>query len=273
MSMTSFRFILFFVFVYILLWIIRGMGRLRRRSVSFLSQCVLLLASYLFLAFSDWRFCFCLLLFTIFIFLLSIKINASKKAGESGGFWLSIGIFLSVFMLGICKYFNFFSESLGKWLGVDYITLNLILPVGISFYTFSAINYIVDVYHGKYEACFCFWQFALYMGFFPKLVAGPIIRADEFLPQLKEERGVSIKNLEAGIQQMYTWSFFAMIVLGIATCVAVVKSKKENCSQIEGFYPILNLSHFWSLVLFFVFCGLTIGMGYYGNNVFIYGRF
>lgn len=83
--------------------------------------------------------------------------------------------------------------------------LNLILPVGISFYTFQALSYIIDVYTGKIEKEKSFLQFALYLSFFPQLVAGPIVKASEFLPQLKENRKVTLVGLESGIQIFVFW--------------------------------------------------------------------
>ena len=76
-----------------------------------------------------------------------------------------------------------------------------------------------------------------------------------------------------GISQMYTWSFFAILCLVVATIAAMLKSNKTNRTQIDGFYPILNLSKFSSLVIFFTFIGITIMLGYFGNNAFIYGKF
>lgn len=116
-------------------------------------------------------------------------------------------------VLGIFKYYNFFVESFCELFSISSAgTLNIILPVGISFYTFQAISYIADVRLGRLQAEHSFVNVALYIAFFPQLVAGPIVKASEFLPQLSEDRNVSIRNLETGLQ-IFVFGLFKKIVL------------------------------------------------------------
>ena len=104
-----------------------------------------------------------------------------------------------------------------------------------------------------------------------------VFRADSFSTAIKIYSGMF--KIHSGINQPYTWSFFAIICLAVGSAAAIIKSRKnyENDKSdafiIDGFYPILDLSKFWSKVIFFTFCGLTIIMGYFGNNAFIYGAF
>ncbi len=391
--------------------------------------------------------------------------------------WIAI----SLVFLGFFKYMNFFINSFRSVTGRDHVTLNIILPMGISFYVFSVISYLVDVYRGEIKAEKNLIHYAMYIAFFPKLTAGPIVRAKDFLPQIKAYRGLKLTDFETGIQifvlglfkkivladhlgvfvddvfhapsafstgtvilaaisyslqiyfdfsgysdmaigvaktfgfdfkqnfnlpyisqnvsefwkrwhislsswfqdyvyiplggsrlgklrtyvnliivmivsglwhgagqtfiiwglmhgiasclykafgqyikkagkafniaitfvvttllwvifrasnfenavavfkgifihqdgisQPYTWSFFAIGCLVIETIAAVVHSRNnsaigtKNKFMINGFYPVLDLSKFWPLVIFFTFCGLTIIMGYYGDTAFIYGAF
>ena len=116
-------------------------------------------------------------------------------------------------VLGIFKYYNFFVESFCELFSISSAgTINFILPVGISFYTFQAISYIADVRLGRLQAERSFVNVALYIAFFPQLVAGPIVKASEFLPQLSEDRNVSIRNLETGLQ-IFMFGLFKKIVL------------------------------------------------------------
>lgn len=122
---------------------------------------------------------------------------------------LSIVVLLLV--LGVFKYYNFFVESF-SWLGLSKNTINLFLPLGISFYTFSAISYIIDVARKKYSANKSCLETLLYMGFFPKLLAGPIVRADEFFRQLPNILSLKWKNIEIGIQ-IFVIGLFKKMVL------------------------------------------------------------
>lgn len=111
-----------------------------------------------------------------------------------------LGILVPLFFLGLFKYYNFFAGSFCRLIGRNYHSLGLLLPLGISFYTFSAIGYLIDLYRGKYSACTSFTEFLLYMGFFPKLISGPIMRFDDFKRELSGMLLLNPKDFEAGIQ-------------------------------------------------------------------------
>ena len=103
-------------------------------------------------------------------------------------------------------------NSIRNIIGFDSVTLNIILPLGISFYIFSSLAYLIDVYRGDYSAEKDFICFALYISFFPKLTAGPIVRGKDFFPQVKEYRGVQWDSFKAGIQ-IFVFGLFKKIVL------------------------------------------------------------
>lgn len=115
-------------------------------------------------------------------------------------------------MLGFFKYFNIFLGSAAALLGKNLGALKIILPVGISFYTFQALSYVIDIRRGKIPVENDFVKLALYISFFPQLVAGPIVRAADFLPQLREERRVSLAGVQWGVQ-VFAFGLFKKVVL------------------------------------------------------------
>ena len=198
MSFASPVFIAFFAVV------LAGASLLQRRRSSRPRQVFLLLASYFFYGWWDWRFCFLLLFVTAASYL-----TAMAKDNKTA---YTAGIVVPLAVLGFFKYFNFFLSSAAALLGRPLGTLRIILPVGISFYTFQALSYVIDVHRGKLPVERDFVRLALYLSFFPQLVAGPIVRAADFLPQLYEDRRTTLKNLESGLQMM-AFGLFKKIVL------------------------------------------------------------
>lgn len=484
MALNEFRFIISFVALYIimvLLQIYRNKTKRFSEVVCRIQVFSLLVYSCIFIAIADIRFLACVMIMTFVVWLIAKQIEKRALIKQKKIF-LAIGVFVGVFSLLYFKYCNFFLEELCRMIKIDKVTLNIILPLGISFYSFSAIAYLIDVYREKYSVEKNFINFTLYMMFFPKITCGPIVRGKEFIPQIKKYRGLTIEDLMVGMQifvfgmfkklvladhlgvfvddvfyapnafhtvsvilavfsysmqiyfdfsgysdmaigiakmlgiefsanfnlpyvaqsvpefwkrwhislsswfqeylyyplggnrkgeirtqinliivmllsglwhgagetfviwgfaygllscvykickrrdnihkekafncfvsginvvvtfitvsllwvvfratdiqnavdvlrgvffwregivQIYTWTIFSGICLLGATMVATIRAKKMN-SAINGFYPVLDLKKFWSQVIFFTFVGLTIMLGYYGNNVFIYGKF
>ncbi len=158
----------------------------------------LLLASYIFYGWWDFRFCFLMLALTLAAYFTAIEISKNNKHRK---LFLSFGVAVPLVILGIFKYFNFFIDSFVSAFGINSVhTLSIILPVGISFYTFQSLSYTIDVSRNRLPAQKSFLKLALYISFFPQLVAGPIVKANDFIPQLDEDRSISLKNLEKGIQ-------------------------------------------------------------------------
>ena len=169
---------------------------------------ILVLSSYLFISFSS-LYCSIILLFVsliAYITPLMIEKYENKKTIIEK---LTIAILLLI--LGVFKYYNFFVESF-SWVGLNTNTIILFLPLGISFYIFSAISYIVDVARKKYIANKSCLETLLYMSFFPKLLAGPIVRADDFFKQLPNILSLKWKNIEVGIQ-IFAIGLFKKMVL------------------------------------------------------------
>jgi D-alanyl-lipoteichoic acid acyltransferase DltB (MBOAT superfamily) len=159
--------------------------RLRQKGQNWL----LLIASYIFYGWWDYRFAFLLLATSLLDYWFALLINQSQAQARRK-FFLTLSIVLNMGVLCIFKYFNFFAESLARLLttvGVNpsFPILNVILPVGISFYTFLSMSYTIDVYRREIPAARNPIDFLLYVAFFPHLVAGPIVRASYLLPNAR----------------------------------------------------------------------------------------
>lgn len=150
----------------------------------------LLISSYVFYGAWDWRFCLLLMFSTTLDFLVGQKIFKAETTSVQKR-WLSVSLVGNLGVLLFFKYFNFFAESFTDLLTIlgqeaDFVHLNIILPVGISFYTFQTLSYTIDIYRKKLEPTRSILDFSLFVAFFPQLVAGPIEQAKRLLPQLME---------------------------------------------------------------------------------------
>lgn len=204
-----FNSIQFFVFLVVVLVLVH---RLTHRW----QNRVLLVASYVFYGWWDWRFLSLIALSTILDFNIAKALDNTENEDIRRRLTaLSIGFNLG--LLGIFKYFNFFVDSLIEvfdtfGLGVSQPTLNIVLPVGISFYTFQTIGYTIDVYRKKIGHCPNFIDFALYVAFFPQLVAGPIERASHLLPQVTKPRRVGVDDVATGAH-LILFGLFKKVVI------------------------------------------------------------
>lgn len=209
MLFNSLDFAVFLPIVFFLYW------HIAKHNLRF--QNILLLgASYYFYACWDWRFLFLLMFSTLLDYFTGLKMqDAEGKTTKRSWFWLSIIINLG--FLGIFKYYNFFVESFAEGLSklgwkVDVWTLNIILPVGISFYTFHGLSYVIDIYKERIKAERNFVDYAVFVSFFPLLVAGPIERATHLLPQIKRQRSFDYVKAVNGLRQIL-WGLFKKIVI------------------------------------------------------------
>ncbi len=210
MLFNSLSFILFLLFFLSIYWLIP------RNKIS-IQNLLILIASYLFYSWWDWRFLSLIFLSTIVDFYIGILIyNSNNKRYRKSILLLSI-----VFNLGLLaffKYYNFFIESWAillsnfgynlsnKW------TLSIILPVGISFYTFQTMSYSLDIYFKKIKPTFNFIAYASFVSFFPQLVAGPIERAKNLIPQFMNSRSFSLKEIKLGLR-LILWGLFKKVVI------------------------------------------------------------
>lgn len=177
----------------------------------------LLAASYFFYGYWDWRFCSLLLLSTVVDFIIGKKIFESEEPAARKRLLLA-SMSINLGILGIFKYFNFFvgsveavSASMG--LQVDSLHLNIILPVGISFYTFQTMSYTIDIYRRKLQPTGSIIDFALFVAFFPQLVAGPIERASNLLPQISKLKNPARAQIGSGLALMAN-GFFRKVLIG-----------------------------------------------------------
>ena len=166
----------------------------------------LLLASLFFYAWWDWRFLF-LLGFTICVDYYASQAIFRAQTKKQKLKWLRLSLVTNILVLSTFKYCNFFISSFEAMLRaigfhVHPATLQLALPIGISFYTFMSMSYVIDVYRGTFEPSESFWDFALFVSYFPHLVAGPILRAHQLLPQIRKPRTVTKEQIRDGLTLM-----------------------------------------------------------------------
>jgi alginate O-acetyltransferase complex protein AlgI len=209
MLFNSLDFAIFLPLVFILYWFVT------HKNLS-LQNALLLLASYYFYACWDYRFLFLLVFSTALDYYTGIKMfEASKPSLKKFWFWLSISINLG--FLGVFKYYDFFVLSFAKGLSnvgmhPHLSTLNIILPVGISFYTFHGLSYVIDIYKNRIEPVKNIIEYAVFVSFFPLLVAGPIERATHLLPQIQKKRFFDYSRAVDGLRQIL-WGLFKKIVI------------------------------------------------------------
>lgn len=209
MIFTSIGFAIFLPVVFLLYWFATK-GNYKLQNI------LLLVSSYFFYGCWDWRFLFLLLFSTSLDFVTGIKIQeAENKKTKQFWFWLSVCVNLG--FLGVFKYYNFFATSFAEGLSLlglksNLWTLSVILPVGISFYTFHGLSYVIDIYNDKIKPERNFVNYAVFVSFFPLLVAGPIERATHLLPQITKKREFDYQKAVDGMRQIL-WGLFKKIVV------------------------------------------------------------
>lgn len=209
MFFNSIDFAIFLPVVFLLYWFVFQKD-LKKQNL------FILFASYFFYGCWDWRFLFLIAFSTVVDFMVAKKVakSSTKKAKKR---FLAISLIVNIGLLIYFKYANFFIESFVdsfRLLGnsIEISTLYIILPVGISFYTFQTLSYTIDVYRGKLSTANNFINFAAFVSFFPQLVAGPIERATNLLPQFYKQRVFSYENASNGLRQIL-WGLFKKIVI------------------------------------------------------------
>src|SRR5579864_3625288 len=224
---------LFLIPVVLLYW------RLNHRA----QNIFLLLASYFFYGWWDWRFLALMIGSTMMDFLIAQKI-VSSRLGPTRKKWLILSLVLNFTILGIFKYFDFFAGSFAgalEKLGVHNIPpplIRIILPPGISFYTFQEVAYIVDVYKGRIEASRSFFDYGLFISLFPHLIAGPIQRPSHLLPQVQKDRTFDADRFFDGLMLIFSGL--------IRKCVVA-----DNCALLANavFGGQFGPSNFWLVLL------------------------
>ena len=239
MLFNSIQFAIFLPIVFLLYWFAS------KRDLK-IQNILLLVSSYFFYACWDWRLMFLLLFSTLLDYITGIKIfEATSLKSKRFWLWLSIGINLG--FLGIFKYYDFFISSLVDGLTLlgfnsNLSSLNLILPVGISFYTFHGLSYVIDLYKNRITPEKNFVNYSLFVSFFPLLVAGPIERATHLLPQIKQNKKFDYLKAVDGLKQIL-WGLFKKIVIA-DNCADFANTIFNNSDNFSGSTLILGALFF-----------------------------
>lgn len=225
MLFNSFHFLLFFPVVFGLYYALRHKQR----------WLLLLIASYYF--YMSWKPAYALLIAssTLIDYWCGLRMEG-KREKKDRKVWLALSMITNLGVLVFFKYFNFINQAIEDGLGfvgwgVHMPELDIILPVGISFYTFQAMSYSIDVYRGNLKAERHLGYFALFISFFPQLVAGPIERTKNLLPQLKRKHSFNYERTVSGLRLM-AWGFFKKVV--VADQIAVVVNTVYGQSEVAG---------------------------------------
>lgn len=244
MLFNSIEFLCFLPIVFACYWLLDKRLRLQNLFV--------ILASYIFYGWWNWRFLGLIILASTTAYVCGIAIgNLLPRPNEESDTdspslskrkllakWIcGANIAVSLGILGVYKYYNFFASNLKSifesfGLHPDWVTLDLVLPVGISFYTFQAVGYVIDVYRGNVKACRNAIDFYAFLSFFPQLVAGPIERASNLLPQFLNKRHFDYSLAVDGMRQML-WGFFKKMVVA-DNCAHTVDYIFSNYNEMGG---------------------------------------
>ena len=213
MIVNSLNFLFFFVVVFIVYYI-----PISRKSPKF-QNTWLFLTSYFFYGFADLKMVPLLLGATIVFYCIGLWLKSNMEKGhiKNASNITTLGVVLGIALLLYFKYLNFFAESFAKVLNaigfnVSWTTLNIILPIGVSFFTFKLISYIIEIHREHIEPCKDFIEFGTYIAFFPTILSGPIDRPVKFIPQLKTERTIDADLLTRGSQQIL-WGILKKMVV------------------------------------------------------------
>tara|TARA_Y100000385_G_scaffold291476_1_gene369730 strand:- start:8765 stop:10213 length:1449 start_codon:yes stop_codon:yes gene_type:complete len=250
MLFNSLDFAFFLPIVFALYW-------LAKRNIK-LQNTILLISSYYFYACWDWRFLSLILISSLVDFLVGITLsNQEHVVKRKVLLWTSISV--NIGFLAFFKYYNFFVEEFvavfsmfGREIQAN--SLNIILPIGISFYTFQTLSYSIDIYKRKLEPSRDFIAFSAFVSFFPQLVAGPIERASNLLPQFLRQRTFDYSNAVMGMQQIL-WGLFKKMVIA-DNCAELANMIFNNSADYSGSTLLLG-AIFFSFQIYGDFSGYS----------------
>ena len=249
MIFNSLAFLIFFPIVFLFYWVIP------KKQIK-IQNILLLIASYVFYGWWDWRFLSLIAFSTVVDYILGLKIHETETRKK---FFLILSLITNLGLLATFKYFNFFIDSwINLWSIFGYemsvSALNIILPVGISFYTFQTMSYSIDIYRGDLKPTKNFISFATFVSFFPQLVAGPIERASNLIPQLESQRAWSHRRFKDGIFQILI-GFFRKVV--VADAIGSIIDGIYNEPDIHNASSILMAIILYSFQIYFDFSGYS----------------
>ena len=240
MLFNSIEYLIFLPIVFIIYWLLKN---------SYKNQNILLLiSSYVFYGWWDYRF-LSLIIFSSFLdYFVGQKIE--EAIGEKRKKrWLLVSLCSNLGLLGVFKYYNFFADSFASTMStigweVNDLTLNIILPVGISFYTFQTLSYSIDIYRNQIKASRDIVGFFTFVSLFPQLVAGPIERASNLIPQIEKKRNLNVTLLKTGVFQIF---------IGLFRKVAIADNLGVYVDSVYGNYEIHNSSTLVVATVFYAF--------------------
>ena len=255
MLFNSFAFLIFFPLICFLYWTIRAIGR--EKSLT-LRNALLLIGSYYFYMCWQPKYALLLLLSTVVTYGAALVIDRCKSQGKKK-FCLGSGIALNLLILFFYKYYGFVTDTIVSILSLLGISMNipgldLLLPVGISFYIFQALGYSIDVYRGDVKPEKNFLTYALFVSFFPQLVAGPIERSTNLLKQFKEDHSFNYDFAMSGFKLML-WGYFMKLCL--ADQAALYVDRVFNSLDSHEGYSTLVASFMFTLQIYGDFAGYT----------------
>ena len=246
MLFNSIDFALFLPIVWVLFWISKKNIRLQ--------NIILLVASYIFYGWWDFRFLALIAISSLVDYLVGLQLAKNHKKR-----WLLLSLVVNLGMLGFFKYADFFAQSFADaftFFGseINPKRLNIILPVGISFYTFQTLSYSLDIYHQKIKPTKSLISFLAFVSFFPQLVAGPIERASKLLPQFEKLKKLDLNFMGKGLQQML-WGFFKKMV--IADNCAILVDQVFNSPGDHNGWSLLLGAFFFAFQIYGDFSGYS----------------
>ncbi len=251
MNLNSLDFFLFFILFFFGYWQVFNRN-LKVQNLFLLAGC------YVFYAWWDWRFLLILIVSTIFNFFLGKAISNSLET-KRRRFFVLLGIFQGIGVLLYFKYFNFFINSFIDAFAFFQIdlsihTLKIILPLGISYYTFRSISYILDIDKGKIKATNDLVIFSTYLSFFPSILSGPIDKAKTFIPQMEKKRNFELIDAKEGLRQIL-WGLFKKVVIA-DNCGMIVNQLFDNFQSFPASSLILG-AFLYTIQIYADFSGYT----------------
>ena len=248
MLFNSIEFLVFLPIVFLLYWFV-CCGRQ-------LQNLLIVVTSYIFYGWWNWRFLALIAFTSLCSYESGLLINHFEGNRQKQLAISALNIIVNLGILAIFKYYNFFVDNLVALFGMmgyhlDWVTIKIILPVGISFYTFQALSYTIDVYRKKIPATYDLVEFFAYISFFPQLVAGPIERATNLLPQFQQTRRFDYKKAVDGLRQML-WGFLKKLVIA-DNCASVVNEYWNQYHDLSG----LSLFLLGVLFSFQIYCDFS----------------
>ena len=257
-----------YVFLAFLPIVWAGYFLLNRFGLFRLAQGMLIAASFWFYGYENYRLCILLMLTISFNYLLHLGLTGRGRSPMMKKGMLAAGILFNLVLLYYFKYVDFTLENVNRLFGANIALKNIVLPLGISFYTFQQVSFIVDSYYGKMKKC-RFLDYSLFVSFFPQLVAGPIVLHQEMIPQFNdpEKRRINYENMIQGAE--YFFMGFAKKILVADSFARICDAGYANLGQLSSVSAVLAILAF-TLEIYFDFsgyCDMALGLGRFFNII------